>query len=116
VVKGQITKANEKQWAEMNTTLRPYLEVEGVDINGKPAPMPERQVLEPPIASLSEAAAQEIDDMKATAGIFDASLGAKSNEQSGQAILKTPAAVKCDQHALPGQPGACIQKGWADYC
>jgi hypothetical protein len=88
VVKGQITKANEKQWAEMNTTLRPYLEVEGVDINGKPAPMPERQVLEPPIASLSEAAAQEIDDMKATAGIFDASLGAKSNEQSGQAILR----------------------------
>jgi hypothetical protein len=72
----------------MNTTLRPYLEVEGVDINGKPAPMPERQVLEPPIASLSEAAAQEIDDMKATAGIFDASLGAKSNEQSGQAILR----------------------------
>jgi hypothetical protein len=88
VVKGQITKANEKQWAEMNTTLRPYLEVEGVDIKGKPAPMPERQVLEAPIQSLSEAAAQEIDDMKATAGIYDASLGARSNETSGKAIIK----------------------------
>jgi hypothetical protein len=43
---------------------------------------------EPPIASMSEAAAQEIDDMKATAGIFDASMGSESNEKSGIAIQR----------------------------
>lgn len=88
VVKGQITPANKKQWEELNTTMRPYVEVEALDVNGQPAPLPRRQVDEPPIQSLSTAAAQEIDDMKATAGIYDASLGNKSNESSGLAIQR----------------------------
>jgi hypothetical protein len=59
-----------------------------VSLGGSLAPPPQRQSFEPPIASMSEAAAQEIDDMKATAGIFDASMGSESNEKSGIAIQR----------------------------
>jgi hypothetical protein len=55
---------------------------------GKPAPPPARQTFEPPIQALSAFIAQEIDDMKATTGIFDASLGNQGNEISGQAIQR----------------------------
>ncbi len=88
VAQGQITPELRDQWEGMNVIPRPYLEYRPVDVDGRPAPPPQRMVFEPPIAALSEAAAQEIDDMKATAGIFDASLGAKSNEASGIALQR----------------------------
>lgn len=82
---GTIPKGD-KKWENLNKQVFPYLEYNTVDINGKPAEKPYRDVAEPPIQALSEFAAQEIDDMKATAGIFDASLGQKSNETSSVAI------------------------------
>jgi hypothetical protein len=85
VATGQIVKGD-KKWENLNTQVFPYLEYNQVDITGKPAPPPQRQTFEPPIQSLSSFVAQEIDDMKATTGIFDASLGQKSNETSGTAI------------------------------
>jgi hypothetical protein len=85
VAAGQ-TEGFEREWAELNTTMRPYLPYNPTDVAGRPVPPPVRQVFEAPIGALSEAAAQEIDDMKATAGMFDASLGAKGNETSGIAI------------------------------
>ena len=87
VVAGQIRK-NDPKWEQLNTAVFPYLEYNAVDINGRPAPPPQRQTFEAPIQALSEFAAQEIDDMKATTGIFDASLGQKSNETSGTAIIR----------------------------
>jgi hypothetical protein len=87
VVEGQIS-GYEKEWGTINTVVRPYIPYKAVDVNGHPAPPPERQTFEPPIASLSAFVAQEVDDMKATTGIFDASLGQQGNETSGQAILK----------------------------
>jgi hypothetical protein len=87
VVEGQL-QGHEKEWMEQNVTMRPWLTVKAIDVNGQPAPLPQRQSLEPPIQSLSVAAGQEIDDMKATAGIYDASLGNKSNEASGLAIQR----------------------------
>ncbi|MCU1301954.1 MAG: hypothetical protein JWQ87_2238 [Candidatus Sulfotelmatobacter sp.] len=87
VAKGQIPKGD-KKWETLNSKVYPYLEYEQMDIQGKPAPPPQRQTFEPPIQSLSGFVAQEIDDMKATAGIFDASLGQKSNETSGTAIAR----------------------------
>jgi len=57
-----------------------------VDMAGRPLPAPTRNTFEPPIQSLSEFIAQEVDDMKATTGIYDASLGAKGNETTGRAI------------------------------
>jgi hypothetical protein len=87
VAEGQI-EGYEKQWETLNTTLRPYLTYKVVDSSGRPIQPPQRQTFEPPIQSLSAFVAQEVDDMKATTGIFDASLGASSNEVSGQAILR----------------------------
>jgi len=86
VIEGQI-EGYEKQWETLNTVNRPFLTVKSVDVGGRPADKPQRQVFEPPIASLSAAVMQEIDDMKATTGIFDASLGNQANETSGRAIL-----------------------------
>jgi len=87
VAAGQI-KQGDKKWDTMNTNVYPYLEYNLIDLQGKPAPPPQRQTFEPPIQAYSAFVAQEIDDMKATTGIFDASLGQKSNETSGQAIVR----------------------------
>lgn len=87
VAQGQIPKGD-KKWENLNTQVYPYLEYLPVDSAGKPAPPPQRNVSEPPIQAYAEFAAQEIDDMKATSGIFDASMGAKSNETSGTAIAR----------------------------
>ncbi len=88
VPKGSISPQDRVLWERMNLELRSFLEYNVVDAAGKPVPPPIRQVFEPPIAALSAAALQEIDDMKATAGIYDASLGQRSNETSGRAIQK----------------------------
>jgi hypothetical protein len=87
VAEGQIA-GYEAEWKTLNTTLRPFLTYKVVDVNGKPVPPPQRQINEPPIQALSAFVMQEVDDMKATTGIFDASLGNNSNEVSGQAILR----------------------------
>jgi hypothetical protein len=86
VVEGQL-EGYEAQWSTLNTALTPYLTYKSVDVAGKPAPAPQRQTFEPPIQSLSSFVLQEVDDMKATTGIFDASLGNQANETSGRAIL-----------------------------
>lgn len=88
VAKGQIAEGDKAKWGRMNMELAPYLEYTPVDVNGKEVGPPQRQVFEAPINSLSEASAQEIDDMKAVTGIYDASLGNKSNEASGLAIQR----------------------------
>jgi hypothetical protein len=82
ITEGQI-EGHVKEWNQLNTRAMPYLVYKQTDLNGKPAQAPQRQVFEAPIQSLSEAAAQEIDDMKATAGIFDPSLGKQGNSVSG---------------------------------
>jgi hypothetical protein len=86
VAEGQI-EGYEQQWASLNTTLRPFLPYKIIDSGGHPLPPPQRQTFEPPIQALSAFVAQEVDDLKATTGIFDASLGSKGNETSGKAIL-----------------------------
>ena len=76
----------DSRWANANTVPYAYLEYEPLDIAGNPAPPPQRNVFEPPIQALSVGAAQASDDIKATTGIFDASLGDQGNETSGIAI------------------------------
>jgi hypothetical protein len=74
------------RWATANSVPWAYLEYEPLDIAGNPAPPPQRNLAEPPIQALSIGAAQASDDIKATTNIYDASLGARSNETSGVAI------------------------------
>lgn len=79
--KGAIPKGDEKKWKSVNNRSFPYLEYErGYDA-------PKRQ----PFAGVPAGALQESlnasDDMKSIIGIYDSSLGARSNETSGRAIM-----------------------------
>lgn len=85
VAEGQIA-GYEQQWQTLNTTNRPYLPYKIIDVAGRQIPPPTRQTFEPPIQALSQFVMQEVDDMKATTGIFDASLGNSANEVTGRAI------------------------------
>tara|TARA_R110000751_G_scaffold97427_3_gene189524 strand:+ start:303 stop:2408 length:2106 start_codon:yes stop_codon:yes gene_type:complete len=71
---------SDPRWATANTESFSYLEYDGQI-------PPQRQ----PFAGVPAGALQESlnasDDIKATTGIFDAALGARSNETSGRAIM-----------------------------
>lgn len=70
-----------QKWANSNRQKYAYLE------HKKGSPMPQKQ----PYAGIPSGAIQEAlnsaDDIKATMGMYDASLGAQGNETSGRAIL-----------------------------
>lgn len=73
------TDAN--KWATANNVSYPYIEYDG-------AVMPQRQPFAGPPAGALQEALNASDDMKSTMGIYDAALGARSNETSGRAILQ----------------------------
>jgi hypothetical protein len=77
----------EDAWAGANTDNAPYLEYNAVDVNGQPAPPPQRS--QPPMASqgIMQGLALAKDALKDTSGLGAASLGQKGNETSGKAIL-----------------------------
>ena len=79
----------ETQWKTANTQNWPYLEVnpDATDGNGSILPLPQRA--QPPMAQQGLIAAKmgAADDIKATTGQYDSSIGATSNERSGRAIL-----------------------------
>ena len=83
-VKGQFT---DPKWEYANTENYAYLEAEPVDINGQPAPPPQRNAIEPPIGAMTRMIMQADNDLKATIGIYDPSLGQRSADQSGRAIM-----------------------------
>lgn len=68
-------------WETANTKSHPYLTYKG------PVP-PQRQPLDVgPAAGALQEALNASDDMKSIIGMYDASLGARSNETSGRAIM-----------------------------
>lgn len=74
---------SDPRWATANNATHPFLEYDPVS-GGAP---PQRQGLpQLPAAEIQEAL-NASDDMKAVMGIYDASLGARSNETSGRAIM-----------------------------
>lgn len=70
-------------WADAGKKNRPYLVYNADPASGAP------QRVSPPIASQALMSEMQIaaEDIKRTTGIYDASLGARSNETSGRAIL-----------------------------
>lgn len=80
--KGQFNTDSAK-WASANTQTHSYIEYDPVNGAGAPQRQPFAGV---PAGALQEAA-NSSDDMKSIMGIYDASLGARSNETSGKAIL-----------------------------
>lgn len=73
-------RSDAKKWASANTKTHPYIEYDGQT-------PPQRQGFDGPPAAALQEALNASDDMKSIMGLFDASLGAKSNETSGRAIL-----------------------------
>ena len=79
----------EDKWKTANTNNWPYLEVNPDVTDGQGAVLPLPQRAQPPMASsgLLQAKAGAAEDIKATTGQYNASLGMGSNERSGKAIL-----------------------------
>ncbi len=79
----------EDKWKTANTNNWPYLEVNPDVTDGQGAVLPLPQRAQPPMAStgLLQAEAGASEDIKATTGQYDASLGLGGNERSGKAIL-----------------------------
>lgn len=74
---------DEDKWRTINTVSHPYVEYSKT----APAP-PQRQPLDTGVAAGAlQEALNASDDMKAIMGLYDASLGARSNETSGRAIM-----------------------------
>lgn len=78
---------HEAKWAQANTRTFAYLEYNPVAANGMVAPPPQRQAMSDVPVGVLQMARHASDDIKATTGIFDASLGSQGNEKSGRAIL-----------------------------
>ena len=77
-------KGYEHIWDTANTENHPFL-----PYNTDPkSPLAAPQRVAPPVASsgLAELTGQAAEDIKAITGVYDASLGARSNETSGKAI------------------------------
>ncbi len=74
------TFASDPRWATANNATHAFLEYDGVE-------PPMRQPFTGVPAGELQEAMNASDDMKAVMGLYDASLGARSNETSGRAIL-----------------------------
>lgn len=76
------------RWNTINTKSHAFVEYDTVDAEGRPIMPPQRQPLDSGSAAGSlQEAMNAADDMKSIVGLYDASLGARSNETSGRAIM-----------------------------
>lgn len=85
VAEGQVEN-HEEEWAQSNIRNYPYLQYKPRSVGNELVPPPQRQAYEPPIQAITVAEAGAVDSLKAATGIYDASLGNRSNETSGIAI------------------------------
>jgi len=82
---GQM-EGHEYKWNTANIRNYPYLEYKPKTVSGQLAPPPQRQSWEPPIQAMTAAIIQSDQDLKATGGFNDASLGVRGPQESGKAI------------------------------
>jgi DNA-binding protein YbaB len=76
-------EGHEDEWAAANTSSAPYLEYKPTILDGQLAPPPMRQPMaDVPIGTVTMARSAS-DDIKATTGLFDSSLGLRGNATSG---------------------------------
>lgn len=73
-------------WQQANKRSVSVLEYEAFDDQNRALPPPQRVVQEPPIMAITNAMIGAVDDLKATTGIYDPSLGNREANQSGVAI------------------------------
>jgi hypothetical protein len=80
-------EGHEGIWKQANVRNLAYLEYKPMALGGQAVPPPQRQVFEPPVQAIALMTRQADNDLKATMGLYDASLGQRGPEQSGKAIL-----------------------------
>ncbi|MGI9297833.1 MAG: portal protein [Gammaproteobacteria bacterium] len=81
-------EGHEAEWQAANNQNIAFLEYKLTShTDGTPLPPPQRNNFEPNTQAITQARLLARDDVKATTGIHDASLGARSNETSGRAIV-----------------------------
>ena len=80
-------EGHEQEWIAANQRNIPYLEYKPTTHSGELVPPPQRNNFDSPIEAITRAQLLSREDIKATTGIYDASLGARSNETSGRAII-----------------------------
>lgn len=83
---GQL-EGHEEEWRQSNVRNLAVLTYKAKTVDGALVPPPQRQQFEPPIQAMSMMVRQADNDMKATTGIYDASLGQRGPDESGKAIL-----------------------------
>ena len=88
VAEGQIPPQYEYMWKTANKKNHAYLPYKPTTIAGVPVPPPQRNSFEPAVQAITQAAMMSADDLKSTTGIYDAALGARSQEVSGIAIQR----------------------------
>jgi len=81
-------ETHRQEWDTASEENYSRLEYDPREVNGNLLPPPQRQTFEPAIQAISQMVRQASEDLKAASGIYDAALGAKSNETSGKAILE----------------------------
>lgn len=81
-------KGHEQQWKEANRKNVAFLQYVPKSLNGTPVGPPQRVQADANIQAITEARGLAGEDLKATTGIYDATLGNRSNEQSGLAIQR----------------------------
>lgn len=74
-------------WENANQKPLSVLRYKPTAIGGVAVPPPQRVMAEANVSAITNARMQAADDLKGVTGIYDAALGARSNEQSGRAIL-----------------------------
>ena len=83
---GQL-EGHESEWAQANTANIPVLQYKVVDLDGNLLPAPQRQpAADVPTGWLQAMQATE-HDIQAALGMYNAAVGAPSNEKSGRAIM-----------------------------
>lgn len=85
VAEGQVEN-HEEEWKQANVRNYAYLTYKPRTVGQELVAAPQRQVYEPPIQAITVAEGAAVEHLKATTGIYDASLGNRSNEISGVAI------------------------------
>ena len=76
-------EGHEDDWAQANNRAFPYLEYKATTVDGKLVPAPQRQQMADVPSGMIAMALHAQDNKKKTTGLFDSSLGARGNAQSG---------------------------------
>ena len=77
----------EADWAQANRKSFPFMQYNPVTVEGNLAPAPQRQPMVDIPSGMLQMAMHANDNIKATTGLFDSSLGARGNATSGKQEL-----------------------------